>query len=99
VFAESDGIGFTFKTATIFTPRGTPVNARIYSETISSSETSRINDQWAAKVQSQDAQILSDATYTYNCHGYTWYMSDCALLTKIFCTNINGIGQRILPIV
>jgi hypothetical protein len=29
-----------------------------------------------AEVRSLDAQILSDATRTYNCHGYTWFMSE-----------------------
>lgn len=76
VLAESESIDLTFKTTTVFTPRGTPVDARIYSESIASAEMSRINERWAATVQSQGAEILSDATYTYNCHGYTWYMSE-----------------------
>lgn len=75
-FCESDGVELKFKQTTIFTPRGTPVKARIYSETISPVQVSRLNDQWAKAIRSHDGQVLSGATDTYNSHGYTWYMSE-----------------------
>jgi hypothetical protein len=61
---------------TIHTPRGTPVEALIYHETMSPVQISHLNDQWTTDPQYQDAEIVSDSTDTYNCHGYTWYMSE-----------------------
>ena len=75
-FGESDSVDLRFERTTIFTPLGTPVEAMIYNETISPVQISQLNDQWIAYSQYQDAEKVSDSTYTYNCHGYTWYMSE-----------------------
>ena len=76
VSGASDGQASTSKKTTVLTPRGTPVDALVYSETIITSQIPHLNDPWLAAVRSLDAQIISDATRTYNCHGYTWYMSE-----------------------
>ena len=76
VFGESESAELKSKKTTIFTPRGTPVNAMIYSGKTSSFQISSITDQWTTAIQSHDAHILSGAAYTYNCHGYAWYMSE-----------------------
>ena len=75
-YGGSDNTDSTVSTTTIYTPLGTPVEAMIYNETLSPVQISYLNDQWTTDPRYQNAEIVSDSTNSYNCHGYTWYMSE-----------------------
>lgn len=57
---------------TVYTPKGTAVPANSYTE-FSPAQIASANSNAAA--QFPNAQRLADASATYNCHAYAWYLS------------------------
>ncbi|NJO00387.1 MAG: T9SS type A sorting domain-containing protein [Bacteroidia bacterium] len=59
--------------ATVYTPKGTAVPALRFSE-FNSVQIANVNS--AAAAQFPNAQRIANASATYNCHGYAWYLSE-----------------------
>ncbi len=67
------------QSTTVYTPNGTPVTVLIFNE-MSQSQIIATNAQAAAAFP--NATIINDASTTYNCHAYAWYLTECT-----GCTN------------
>jgi hypothetical protein len=70
---------FAQSTATVNTPKGTPVTVLVLAE-MSQSAISSANAQALAAFP--NATIVSDASAKYNCHAYAWYLTECSNCTK-----------------
>lgn len=64
---------FSQTPTTIYTPKGTAVQALIVPE-MSAAQIASLNAQVAS--QYPNAQRMDDASATYNCHGYAWHISE-----------------------
>ena len=76
----------TYKT--IYTPKGLPVETMII--TCQDPEAERIAGINYIKKSKPNAVILDDATCTYNCHAYAWYMTEGGEKCWINNTLIDG---------
>ncbi len=65
----------TYSNTTVYTPKGEPVQAKILTsgELTNQQKTTIYNETLQ---NYQDIEILGAATWTYNCHGYAWHISE-----------------------